>query len=159
MSLKIAVIGAGAWGTALAISASREGTGHAVQLWTRDPAAAKELQAHRSNERYLPGVMFPAALQCVSTPVSELAAWAQRHDLIVVGTPMSALRGMLHGSRYASKWLTLLVMIYFTEGVVRSVTERELSQWLAMAETAMASALFVTAIVHVRSTRKALPAA
>ena len=69
------------------------------------------------------------------------------------------LRGMLHGSRYASKWLTLLVMIYFTEGVVRSVTERELSQWLAMAETAMASALFVTAIVHVRSTRKALPAA
>jgi uncharacterized membrane protein len=69
------------------------------------------------------------------------------------------LRGMLHGSRYASKWLTLLVMIYFTEGVVRSVTERELSQWLAMAETAMACALFVTAIVHVRSTRKALPAA
>jgi uncharacterized membrane protein len=66
---------------------------------------------------------------------------------------------MLHGSRYASKWLTLLVMIYFTEGVVRSVTERELSQWLAMAETIMACALFVTAIVHVRSTRKALPAA
>jgi glycerol-3-phosphate dehydrogenase (NAD(P)+) len=95
MSLKIAVIGAGAWGTALAISASREGTGHAIQLWSRDPDAAKELQAHRSNERYLPGVMFPAALQCVSTPVSELAAWAQGHDLVVVGTPMSALRGML----------------------------------------------------------------
>lgn len=96
MSLKIAVIGAGAWGTALAISASREGTGHAVQLWTRDPVAAHALQAHRSNERYLPGVAFPPALQCVSTPVLALASWAQQHDLIVVGTPMSALRGMLH---------------------------------------------------------------
>jgi glycerol-3-phosphate dehydrogenase (NAD(P)+) len=96
LSLKIAVIGAGAWGTALAISASREGTGHAVQLWTRDPAAANVLQSQRSNQRYLPGVTFPAALECVSTAVSDLAPWAQQHDLIVVGTPMSALRGMLH---------------------------------------------------------------
>ena len=95
MSLKIAVIGAGAWGTALAISASREGTGHHVQLWTRDPAAAKELQSQRSNQRYLPGIRFPSSLQCVSTPVSELAAWAQQHDLVVIGTPMSALRSML----------------------------------------------------------------
>ena len=95
MSLKIAVIGAGAWGTALAISASREGTGHHVQLWTRDPAAAKELQSQRSNQRYLPGIRFPASLQCVSAPVSELAAWAQQHDLIVIGTPMSALRSLL----------------------------------------------------------------
>jgi glycerol-3-phosphate dehydrogenase (NAD(P)+) len=99
LSLKIAIIGAGAWGTALAISASREGTGHAVQLWTRDPAAAKALQSHRSNERYLPEAGFPSALQCVSTPVSQLADWSQQHDLIVVGTPMSALRDMLHTLR------------------------------------------------------------
>jgi len=95
LSLKIAVIGAGAWGTALAISASREGTGHVVQLWTRDPAAAQLLQAQRSNQRYLPGVLFPPALNCVNTPVSDLSAWTQQHDLIVVGTPMSALRGIL----------------------------------------------------------------
>jgi glycerol-3-phosphate dehydrogenase (NAD(P)+) len=95
LSLKIAIIGAGAWGTALAISASRKGTGHDVQLWTRDPAAASELQTLRSNQRYLPGVPFPPALHCVSTPVAELSSWAQQHDLIVLGTPMSALRGML----------------------------------------------------------------
>ena len=95
MSLKIAIIGAGAWGTALAISASSKGTGHDVQLWTRDPAAASELQTLRSNQRYLPGVQFPPALHCVSTPVAELSSWAQQHDLIVLGTPMSALRGML----------------------------------------------------------------
>ena len=95
MSLKIAVIGAGAWGTALAISASRHAAGHDVQLWTRDPVAAQHLQAQRHNDRYLAGVEFPVTLKCVSTPVSELASWAQGFDLVVVGTPMSALRGML----------------------------------------------------------------
>ena len=95
MSLKIAIIGAGAWGTALAISASRHAAGHGVQLWTRDLAAAKDIQKLRHNERYLPGVDFPAALNCVSTPLAELASWAKEHDLVVVGTPMSALRSML----------------------------------------------------------------
>jgi len=95
MSLKIAVIGAGAWGTALAISASRHAAGHRVQLWTRDAAAAKTMQSQRSNQRYLPDVNFPDALQCASSPDSELAPWAATQDLIVIGTPMSALRGML----------------------------------------------------------------
>ena len=95
MRLKIAVIGAGAWGTALAISASRDAAGHRVQLWTRDAAAAKAMQSQRSNQRYLPDVNFPDALQCASSPDSELASWAATQDLIVIGTPMSALRGML----------------------------------------------------------------
>ena len=95
MSLKIAVIGAGAWGTALAISASRHAAGHRVQLWTRDAAAAKAMQSQRSNQRYLRDVNFPDALQCASSPDSELAPWAATQDLIVIGTPMSALRGML----------------------------------------------------------------
>ena len=95
MRLKIAVIGAGAWGTALAISASRHAAGHQVQLWTRDAAAAKAMQSQRSNQRYLPDVNFPDALQCASSPDSELASWAATQDLIVIGTPMSALRGML----------------------------------------------------------------
>ena len=95
MSLKIAVIGAGAWGTALAISASRHSAHHAVQLWTRDTALAKDMQAQRDNARYLPGIQFPTALQPVSTPLNQMPAWANAHDLIVVATPMSALRGML----------------------------------------------------------------
>jgi glycerol-3-phosphate dehydrogenase (NAD(P)+) len=95
LSLKIAVIGAGAWGTALAISASRHAAGHHVQLWTRDPAAAQEMQLQGRNQRYLPEIEFPKALHCTSSDVSELASWAAGHDLIVIGTPMSALRSML----------------------------------------------------------------
>jgi glycerol-3-phosphate dehydrogenase (NAD(P)+) len=108
MSLKIAVIGAGAWGTALAISASRHAAGHRVQLWTRDAAAAKAMQSQRSNQRYLPDVNFPDALQCASSPDSELASWAATQDLIVIGTPMSALRGMLmklHDIQVPVAWL------------------------------------------------------
>ncbi len=95
MSLKIAVIGAGAWGTALAISASRHSAGHQVQLWTRDHVAAEIMQTQRSNQRYLPGVVFPNELHCTSTSVSDLTPWAAAHDLIVIGTPMAALRSML----------------------------------------------------------------
>jgi glycerol-3-phosphate dehydrogenase (NAD(P)+) len=95
LSLKIAVIGAGAWGTALAISASRHSAGHAVQLWTRDAAAAQTMQTQRVNARYLPDIQFPQALEVVSTPSTKLAEWAAQHDLIVVATPMSALRGLL----------------------------------------------------------------
>ena len=101
MSLKIAVIGAGAWGTALAISASQHSAGHAVQLWTRDSVVANDMQKLRVNARYLPGIELPSALQAVSTSVSELSSWACAHDLIVVATPMSALRGMLQSLRNA----------------------------------------------------------
>ncbi|MDP2154434.1 MAG: 2-dehydropantoate 2-reductase N-terminal domain-containing protein, partial [Sulfuricella sp.] len=56
--MKIAVLGAGAWGTALAISlASR----HEVSLWTRNPAQCAAMAEERVNRRYLPGFPFPDA--------------------------------------------------------------------------------------------------
>jgi glycerol-3-phosphate dehydrogenase (NAD(P)+) len=56
----IAVIGAGSWGTALAIHLAR--TGHATVLWGRDPAALADMAATRSNRRYLPDAVFPDGL-------------------------------------------------------------------------------------------------
>ena len=60
--LKIAVLGAGSWGTALAAQMARNG--HAVTLWGRDPRQIAELREHRSNERYLPGIPLPDSLCC-----------------------------------------------------------------------------------------------
>ena len=57
--MKIAVLGAGAWGTALAVNASAR---HGVKLWLRDPAQAQALRADRENKRYLPGIGLPAAI-------------------------------------------------------------------------------------------------
>ncbi len=59
MALKIAVLGAGAWGTALAIAFSSK---HQVTLWSRDAAQIAALAASRENTRYLPGISLPAAL-------------------------------------------------------------------------------------------------
>jgi glycerol-3-phosphate dehydrogenase (NAD(P)+) len=55
------VIGAGSWGTALAILLAREG--YSTQLWGRDGAQLEAMRGARTNARYLPGVAFPEALQ------------------------------------------------------------------------------------------------
>ena len=58
--MRIAVLGAGAWGTALAIAF---GARHAVNLWARDAARVAEMSRRRENARYLPECPFPGALQ------------------------------------------------------------------------------------------------
>ncbi len=103
--MKIAVLGAGAWGTALAIHA---GAQHAVTLWARDSAQAQAMAASRLNARYLPDLPFSDALQVSSEP---LGAWLASQDLVVIGSPMSSLRSMLTqlvpilGSNVPVAWL------------------------------------------------------
>lgn len=98
--MNITVLGAGAWGTALAIAAAaRPGAPHRVRLWARDPAQAQAMAAERENRRYLPGAGFPAALSVLSAPETALAASLADEALIVIGTPMAALRGLLHRLR------------------------------------------------------------
>jgi glycerol-3-phosphate dehydrogenase (NAD(P)+) len=88
--MKITVLGAGAWGTAMAVQAAPR---HEVVLWARDPAQAEALQAERRNARYLPETGFPAPLR-IEADLSRAMAHG-REGLIVVGTPMSGLRAML----------------------------------------------------------------
>lgn len=90
--MKIVVIGAGAWGTAMAINAAAHPAGHAVTLWARDAQQLAHLQAQRSNARYLPGIALPPALVLAGGDMATLAAGA---DLVIVATPMAALRAML----------------------------------------------------------------
>jgi len=86
--MKLAVLGAGAWGTALAISlgAQRE-----VCLWTRDAARAADIAASRSNARYLSGFSIPESV-LVS---ADLSACLRGSDLALCAVPVSALRGLL----------------------------------------------------------------
>ncbi len=89
--MKILVIGAGAWGTALAVSAGR----HAVTLWARDREQVQTLRTARENRRYLPGVPVPDSLTLSAADEAALPALANAADLVVVATPMAALRGKL----------------------------------------------------------------
>ncbi len=85
----LAVLGAGSWGTALAVQFARGG--RAVRLWGRDAAQLRELARARSNERYLPGVAFPDSLE---VRAELAAAVAGARDVLVV-VPSPALRALL----------------------------------------------------------------
>jgi glycerol-3-phosphate dehydrogenase (NAD(P)+) len=101
--MKIAVFGAGAWGTALAASAAPR---HEVLLWARDPAQAQALEAQRQNQRYLPGIALPASVQVSSG--GSVAALASGCDVAVIATPMAGLRPMLTelaAQRSPAAWL------------------------------------------------------
>jgi glycerol-3-phosphate dehydrogenase (NAD(P)+) len=83
------VIGAGAWGTALAIAIARNG--HKVLLWGRDTQQLTAMQATHTNERYLPGLAFPDSLEvCIDF---ELALKSAKH--ILVSVPSTAFSEML----------------------------------------------------------------
>jgi len=82
--MKLAVLGAGAWGTALAISLSQK---HSVALWGRDPMHVATLAGTRTNLRYLPGIALPDSLGVES----DLAAALANADLSLIATSTAGL--------------------------------------------------------------------
>lgn len=83
--MNIAVLGAGAWGTALAIAWAGE---HRVRLWSREPEHAAVMARERENRAFLPGFPFPAQL----LPTGDLAAAVAGADIAVIATPVAGLR-------------------------------------------------------------------
>ncbi len=86
--MRIAVLGAGAWGTSIA---SVLGARLEVTLWARDAAQARAIEQTRRNERYLPGIPVPASV-VVSSDLSKTVAGAQ---LVLAATPVAGLRELL----------------------------------------------------------------
>jgi glycerol-3-phosphate dehydrogenase (NAD(P)+) len=97
---RVAVLGAGAWGSALAavLSSRLE-----VALWARDPAQAEAIAASRRNERYLPGIEIPKAVEVVS----DLGRATARAQLALVATPVAGLRDVARrlGTQIPLIWL------------------------------------------------------
>ena len=101
----ITVLGAGAWGTALAISAARHNP--QVMLWARDAAQVVDMQAQRRNSRYLPDAPFPDALQLTHDLQQAVDHARSPTGLIIIGTPMAALGATLQAlpDDAATLWL------------------------------------------------------
>ncbi|MEN0074348.1 MAG: NAD(P)H-dependent glycerol-3-phosphate dehydrogenase [Paracraurococcus sp.] len=107
---KLAVLGAGAWGTALAIQAAA--AGHATVLWARDPGRAAAIAAARENARYLPGIALPPGVAVTAEAVAALdgaaaailAVPAQHLGDVLAGLPpalpplLLAAKGVEQGS-------------------------------------------------------------
>ena len=93
--MHIALIGAGAWGTAMALAAACHPCGHTVTLHARDAAQADALRKDKRNARYLPGVDLPDAIEISSAPLTSLLSSSPECDLWVIATPMAGLRATL----------------------------------------------------------------
>lgn len=89
MTEQIAVIGAGAWGTTLAVRMAE--AGHHVTLWARTSDAQAELASEQQNRRYLPGVAFPAGLRVAAND----DALARAHGHLVLAVPSAHVRATL----------------------------------------------------------------
>jgi glycerol-3-phosphate dehydrogenase (NAD(P)+) len=98
--MHITLIGAGAWGTAMALAAARQTGGHAVTLHARDAAQADALRTDKQNARYLPGVDLPDSIEISSTPLASLLSTSPDCDLWVIATPMAGLRAALTAMSY-----------------------------------------------------------
>jgi glycerol-3-phosphate dehydrogenase (NAD(P)+) len=83
--MKITLLGAGAWGTALAIAFAGK---HDVTLWSREEDVAVDLQNSRENHRFFPGHKLPASV-VVST---DFAASVANAELLLIATPIAGLR-------------------------------------------------------------------
>jgi glycerol-3-phosphate dehydrogenase (NAD(P)+) len=92
--MNITVLGGGAWGTAIALSAARHHAPHSVCLWARDPQQIQALQIHAENKQYLPGISLPKEL-LLEADFQKALGRLRSSDLLVIATPMSGLSQIL----------------------------------------------------------------
>lgn len=93
--MRISVLGAGAWGTALAL---RLATHASVKLWTRSSSHAQDMALARENQRYLPGCRMPDNLSITS----DLATAIQHGELLIAAVPSNAFRSLATALREAA---------------------------------------------------------
>ncbi|BCZ76579.1 NAD(P)H-dependent glycerol-3-phosphate dehydrogenase [Paraburkholderia terrae] len=98
--MKVAVLGAGAWGTALAGHLAAR---HDTVLWARDAALIAELSTSHENARYLAGVALPSALRFEANLDVALDHALADDALCVIATPVAGLRAMLRTMRDIGK--------------------------------------------------------
>jgi glycerol-3-phosphate dehydrogenase (NAD(P)+) len=90
---RVAMLGAGSFGTAL--SAHLSLAGHQVRLWARDPRLASDIQLRRENAIYLPGLSMPPSV----TATSDLREALDGSELIVVAVPSHGVRRVMEAAR------------------------------------------------------------
>jgi len=94
-------------------------------------------------------ILLCVAWELFAAPVKPGGSW-----LVLKAAPLLVpLFGVLHGRRYTFQWTTLLIWLYFAEGVVRAWSDTGLSARLAAAEIALALGYFAAAVSFVRATR------
>jgi len=86
--MKLTLIGAGAWGSALSIAFAEE---HEVTLWSREVEVVSDIEATRENHRFLPGYRLPDSM----VVTADFAAATAAAELLIIATPIAGLRPTL----------------------------------------------------------------
>ena len=120
---RITILGAGAWGTALALSLARRG-GHQLCLWSHSGTLAEQLTDAGENLRYLPGFTLPADIDVTA----DLPRAIFEADVIVCVTPSQHLRGVI---THISPMLTRRQIILSASKGIEETTFLRLSQVVA----------------------------
>ncbi len=89
---QVAIVGAGSWGTALAVHLAR--VGHEVRLWAREEDLVASMRARRVNDVFLPGIELLAAIE----PCSELEPALAGADIVIAATPSQFARRVLRAA-------------------------------------------------------------
>ncbi|MBS1914615.1 MAG: NAD(P)H-dependent glycerol-3-phosphate dehydrogenase [Bacteroidetes bacterium] len=106
--MTVGFVGAGSWGTTLAVHLASQG--HDVLLWAYDPAQALRLRTERENHLYLPGIHFPDRITVVDD-VNEAAS----APVVVIATPTQFIRGTL--ARVSADLLAQAVVVSVSKGI------------------------------------------
>jgi glycerol-3-phosphate dehydrogenase (NAD(P)+) len=101
---RVAVIGAGAWGTALAIALGRKNE-HAIRLWANEPEVVESVTARRINERFLPGFELPSPVEATH----DLSAALEGAEIVVSVMPSQYCRALFERIAPELKPQTLVV--------------------------------------------------
>lgn len=88
---RVAILGGGSWGTALAVILSRARRPHDISLWVHNAALAEAIAAARENKTYLPGITIPAAVGISHSLCNSLAAMGG-HSIIIGAMPSAHAR-------------------------------------------------------------------
>jgi glycerol-3-phosphate dehydrogenase (NAD(P)+) len=119
--MRIAVLGGGSWGTALAVHLGR--AGHAVRLWLRDPDVVSGIREHGENRAYLPGIVVPKAV----SPTLDLGEASRDAEIALVVIPSQFCRGI---------YRQLRDVLPAGAGFVSATKGLELHRWRRMTEVA-----------------------
>jgi glycerol-3-phosphate dehydrogenase (NAD(P)+) len=117
-----AVLGAGGWGTALAIHLAR--AGRPARLWARDPTLATSMREEGENARYLPGIPLPPSLRVTADPGEAL----EGGDVVIVAIPSQHVEGTV--GALAGRVSAPAVLVSATKGL-EPVRGRRISALLA----------------------------
>src|SRR5258708_29903820 len=108
---KIAILGAGSWGTALALLLTRSREPHEISLWAHDPELAEFLCRQRENPNYLPGHALPAQVE-----VTNDMGGAMSNARVVVGAMPSAYARKVYALA-RPYWNPAMIMVSATKGL------------------------------------------